>query len=108
MIFSSQSLRRFLNNSKNQGRKRYEFEIKRDVWTIPTRPYKGAHFATFPLKLVIPCILAGSREEDVILDPFFGSGTVAEAASLLNRNWIGIELTSAYQNLYKKRLALFA
>jgi len=101
-------LRRFLNNSKNQGRKRYEFEIKRDVWTIPTRPYKGAHFATFPLKLVIPCILAGSREEDVILDPFFGSGTVAEAASLLNRNWIGIELTSAYQNLYKKRLALFA
>ena len=91
-------------NKPNESSKRN----KRDVWTIPTHPYKGAHFATFPLKLVIPCILAGSRKEDVILDPFFGSGTVAEAASLLNRNWIGIELSSAYQNLYKKRLALFA
>ena len=97
---------------KRLNRKDSDYDItkrnKRDVWTIPTRPYKGSHFATFPLKLVIPCILAGSREEDVILDPFFGSGTVAEAASLLNRNWIGIELSSAYQNLYKKRLALFA
>ena len=81
---------------------------KRDVWTIPTHPYKGAHFAAFPLKLVIPCVLAGSREGDTILDPFFGSGTVGEAAALLNRNWFGIELNPAYQNLYKERLALFA
>ena len=74
----------------------------------PTRLYKGAHFAAFPLKLVIPCVLAGSREGDTILDPFFGSGTVGEAAALLNRNWIGIELNPAYQTLYKERLALFA
>jgi modification methylase smaI len=74
----------------------------------PTRLYKGAHFAAFPLKLVIPCVLAGSRERDTILDPFFGSGTVAEAVALLNRNWLGIELNSSYQNLYKERLALFA
>ena len=97
---------------KRLNRKDSNYDItkrnKRDVWTIPTHPYKGAHFAAFPLGLVIPCILAGSREGDVILDPFFGSGTVAEAATLLNRNWIGIELNSAYQNLYKERLALFA
>ena len=91
-------------NKPNESGKRN----KRDVWTIPTHPYKGAHFAAFPLGLVIPCILAGSREGDVILDPFFGSGTVAEAATLLNRNWLGIELNPAYQNLYKERLALFA
>ena len=97
---------------KRLNRKDSDYDItkrnKRDVWTIPTHPYKGAHFAAFPLGLVIPCILAGSREGGVILDPFFGSGTVAEAATLLNRNWIGIELNSAYQNLYKERLALFA
>lgn len=91
-------------NKPNESGKRN----KRDVWTIPTHPYKGAHFAAFPLKLVIPCVLAGSREGDTILDPFFGSGTVAEAAALLNRNWIGIELNPTYQTLYKERLALFA
>ena len=97
---------------KRLDRKDCNYDItkrnKRDVWTIPTHPYKGAHFAAFPLKLVIPCILAGSHEGDIILDPFFGSGTTGEAASLLNRNWIGIELNPSYQNLYKERLALFA
>ena len=97
---------------KRLDRKDCNYDItkrnKRDVWTIPTHPYKGAHFAAFPLKLVIPCILAGSHEGDVVLDPFFGSGTTGEAASLLNRNWIGIELNPSYQNLYKERLALFA
>ena len=96
---------------KRLNRKDSDYDItkrnKRDVWTIPTHPYKGAHFATFPLKLVIPCILAGSREEDVILDPFFGSGTVAEAARFFNRNWTGIELNPKYKDLYKKRLGLF-
>ncbi|QUY18334.1 site-specific DNA-methyltransferase [Treponema vincentii] len=67
-----------------------------------------AVFASFGLGLVIPCILAGSHEGVTILDPFFGSGTVAEAVTLLNRNWLGIELNSSYQNLYKERLALFA
>jgi len=91
-------------NKPNESGKRN----KRDVWTIPTHPYKGAHFAAFPLKLVIPCVLAGTREGDVILDPFFGSGTVAEAAALLNRNWLGIDINPDYEPLYKQRLALFA
>lgn len=81
---------------------------KRDVWTINTESYKGAHFAAFPLRLVMPCILAGSRAGDTVLDPFFGSGTVAEAAALLGRGWLGIELNPAYEPLYKERLALFA
>ena len=91
-------------NKPNESGKRN----KRDVWTIPTHPYKGAHFAAFPLKLVIPCVLAGTREGDVILDPFFGSGTVAEAAALLNRNWLGIDINPDYEPLYRQRLALFA
>ena len=66
------------------------------------------HLAAFPLGLGIPCVLAGSREGDVILDPFFGSGTVAEAAALLNRNWLGIDINPDYEPLYKQRLALFA
>ena len=97
---------------KRLNRKDSDYDItkrnKRDVWTIPTHPYKGAHFAAFPLGLVIPCVLAGSREGDVILDPFFGSGTVAEAAALLNRNWLGIDINPDYEPLYKQRLALFA
>lgn len=92
------------HNKPNESGKRN----KRDVWTIPTHPYKGAHFAAFPLKLVVPCVLAGTREGDVILDPFFGSGTVAEAATLLNRNWLGIDINPDYEPLYKQRLALFA
>ena len=68
---------------------------------------RGAHFAAFPMALISPCILAGSREGDVILDPFFGSGTVAEAARFFNRNWIGIELNPKYKDLYKERLGLF-
>ena len=97
---------------KRLNRKDSDYDItkrnKRDVWTIPTHPYKGAHFAVFPFKLVIPCVLAGTREGDVILDPFFGSGTVAEAAALLNRNWLGIDINPDYEPLYKQRLALFA
>lgn len=81
---------------------------KRDVWTIPTYPYTEAHFAVFPPALIQPCILAGSREGDIILDPFFGSGTVAEVAALFNRNWIGIDINEEYTPLYKKRLGLFA
>ncbi|EMB37591.1 site-specific DNA-methyltransferase [Treponema denticola] len=81
---------------------------KRDVWTVNTKPYTEAHFAVFPPALIQPCILAGSREGDIILDPFFGSGTVAEVAALFNRNWIGIDINEEYVPLYKKRLGLFA
>ena len=61
------------------------FEMKdganmKSVWTIPVRPFKGAHFATFPPKLPELCIKAGSKKGDIVLDPFFGSGTTAEVA----------------------------
>ena len=96
---------------KRLNRKDSNYDItrrnKRDVWTVNTRPYTGAHFAAFPIELISPCILAGSKEGDVVLDPFFGSGTVAEASTFLNRNWIGIEINPEYKNLYKDRLGLF-
>jgi DNA methylase N-4/N-6 len=97
---------------KRLNRKDCNYDIhkrnKRDVWTVNTHPYTGAHFAVFSTELIIPCLLAGSKEGDTILDPFFGSGTTAEVATLLNRNWIGIELNPEYKSLYRERLGLFA
>lgn len=78
---------------------------KRSVWTVATVPYKGAHFATFPPALIEPCILAGSRSGDVVLDPFFGSGTSGEVAQRLGRRWIGCELNIDYAPLQNERLA---
>jgi len=78
---------------------------KRSVWTISTKPYKGAHFATFPPELVEPCILAGSRPADLVFDPFLGSGTVAMVAARLGRRWIGCELNEEYGPLQEERLA---
>lgn len=76
---------------------------KRSVWTIATQPYREAHFATFPEALVEPCILAGSKEGDVVLDPFMGSGTVAWVAKRLGRISIGYELNISYCDLAVKR-----
>lgn len=76
---------------------------KRDVWNISTCGYKGAHFATFPLKLIEPCVLAGSREEGFVLDPFCGSGTVGEAAKIHGRNFIGIEINQQYAEIASER-----
>lgn len=69
---------------------------KRDVWTVATMPCAEAHFATFPEKLVEPCILAGSRPGDVVLDPFSGTGTVERVATRLVRRGVGLELNPAY------------
>ena len=77
---------------------------KRDVWSISTRPYKGAHFAVFPPDLVRPCILAGSRKGGVVLDPFLGSGTTAAVALEEGRECIGIELNPAYVELARERV----
>lgn len=77
----------------------------RSVWTIPTQPYRGAHFATFPQRLVEPCILAGSREGDVILDPFMGSGTVGVVARRIGRKFVGVELKSDYIKLALERIS---
>ena len=78
---------------------------KRDVWTINAKPFKGAHFAVMPEALVEPCVLAGSREGDIVLDPFLGSGTVAVVAELHRRNWIGCELNPDYAAIAEARIA---
>jgi DNA modification methylase len=77
---------------------------KRDVWTVTKQPFKGAHFACFPQKLIEPCILAGSREGDTVLDPFGGAGTTALACKNLNRKSIYIDLNKDYADMTIKRL----
>ncbi len=93
----------------NIGRKRSvgspDGRNRRTVWTVSTKPYSGAHFATYPPELIEPCILAGSRPGDIVLDPFFGSGTTGEVAERLGRQWIGIELNQDYEPLQKARTA---
>jgi DNA modification methylase len=77
----------------------------RAVWTIPSRAFRGAHFATFPEALVETPIRAGSPEGGLVLDPFMGSGTTAVVARRLGRHSLGIELNPAYIELAKERLA---
>ena len=78
---------------------------KRSVWTVATRPYKGAHFATFPPALIEPCILAGSRPGDIVLDPFMGSGTTAQVALQHGRQYLGCELNPKYAELQNERIS---
>ncbi len=79
---------------------------KRTVWQVNTEPFAGAHFAVFPPALVEPCILAGSKEGDAVLDPFFGSGTVGLVCQKLNRTCTGIELNKEYAQIARERLGL--
>ena len=76
---------------------------KRSVWKINTKPYKNAHFAVFPEKLPELCIKAGSKKGDIVLDPFFGSGTTGYVAQRLYRKWLGIELNPEYIKIANKR-----
>lgn len=100
------------NTIHRNGRSRPEYQEheeiirrnKRSVWTIASQPFPQAHFATFPEKLVKPCILAGSQEGDTILDPFFGSGTVGVVALKYNRKFIGIDLNLEYCKIAKERI----
>lgn len=78
---------------------------KRDVWTIASRPYTRAHFATYPPDLIKPCILAGSAPGDIVIDPFLGSGTTAAVAQSLGRRWVGCELNPAYKPLQDERIS---
>jgi len=96
--------------SKNQN---YYFDVdvikeptrrKRSVWNVQTKPYRGSHFAVYPPELIEPCILAGSEEGDIVLDPFMGSGTTAMVAKALGRDYIGCELHEDYGNLIQKRI----
>lgn len=84
----------------------YEFRPKRkkrDVWMVSTQPYKGTHFATFPPKLIEPCILAGCPDGGIVLDPFAGSGTTGMVARQHGRDFILIELNENYVNLCEER-----
>ena len=84
---------------------RTETRNRRSVWTVPTKPYKGAHFATFPPALIEPCILAGSPKGGTVLDPFGGSGTTGAVALSLGRKAALIELNGEYVDLAVDRLA---
>jgi DNA modification methylase len=77
----------------------------RSVWSITTRPFKGAHFATMPPELAQRCILAGSRMGDTVLDPFGGAGTTGLVADRLGRDAVLVELNPTYAALARERIA---
>lgn len=78
---------------------------KPSVWTVTPQPYHGAHFATFPPLLIEPCVMACSRPGDLVLDPFFGTGTTGEVAEKHERRWIGFDINPKYAHLAKERTA---
>lgn len=95
-----------LCHSNKMGEKYQKKENRniRTVWSIPTQPFKGAHFATFPLKLVERCVAAGTPDEGVVLDPFGGSMTTALVAGMMQRDAICIELNPDYVKMGAKRI----
>jgi len=76
----------------------------RSVWSVNTTPFPGAHYATFPCGLIEPCVLATSNQNDFVLDPFFGSGTVGVVCQSTGRNFIGVELNPEYAAMAFGRL----
>lgn len=95
---------KFATKSGNVS-KEYDKANKRSVWTVNTKPYAGAHFAVFPSDLIEPCILAGAPVGGIVLDPFMGSGTTAQVAQDLGRQYLGCELNPDYKPLQQKRVA---
>lgn len=79
--------------------------VKRTVWRVTTKPFKEAHFATFPQDLIEPMVLAGCPEGGLVLDPFMGAGTTAVVAKKLGRNYLGIELNPQYIEMAEKRIS---
>jgi DNA modification methylase len=86
------------------GSQTYPTRNRRSVWTVATQPFPEAHFATFPPKLIEPCILAGCPVGGVVLDPFMGAGTTALVARKCGRDYIGVELNPEYVTLSERRL----
>jgi len=78
---------------------------RRSVWSIATAQFKAAHYATFPERLVEPCILAGCPEGGIVLDPFAGSGTTGVVAKRLRRNFVGVELNPEYRAMAQERIS---
>ena len=79
---------------------------KRDVWSVNVKPYKGAHFATYPVDLIEPCIKAGCPDGGIVLDPFMGSGTTAQVAIANNKQYLGCELNTEYKFLQDQRIGM--
>jgi site-specific DNA-methyltransferase (cytosine-N4-specific) len=100
-FYDHEAIREPSIESKSKGARN-----RRTVWTIPTRPYPEAHFATFPVELVEPCVLAGSRPGEMVLDPFFGSGTLGVACIKHERRFVGIDINPDYIALAGRRLWL--
>ena len=99
--YDFESVKEKITNIENNGG--YEYRNKRDVWSVRVASYPGAHFATFPIELIIPCIKAGSPKGGLVLDPFMGSGTVAEAAKSYGRFYTGVELNPEYHKIIHNR-----
>lgn len=95
---------KFVQHNFSKIDKVYAKRNKRDVWSVNVRPYKGAHFATYPTALIEPCILAGSRKNDIVFDPFMGSGTTAQVALQHGRQYLGCELNKEYEKLQQERI----
>jgi DNA modification methylase len=83
-----------------------EMRNRRSVWSVATKPFKEAHFATYPPALIEPCILAGAPEGGTVLDPFFGAGTTGLVAEKHGRKWIGCELNPEYAHIAERRLGI--
>lgn len=82
----------------------YPVRNKRSVWSVNLKPFREAHFATYPEELIVPCILAGSREGGIVLDCFFGAGTTGVVCKKLSRKFVGCELNPEYIKIAEKRL----
>ena len=97
------STSRYEQNNFGGDNKEYDRRNKRSVWSVKPATFKESHFAVFPQELIEPCIQAGSKVGDIVIDPFFGSGTTGEVAQRFGRDYIGIELNEDYKSLQQKR-----
>lgn len=78
---------------------------KRSVWTVATKAFKGAHFATYPIELIEPCVLASTKPGQLVIDPFSGAGSTGLAACKNGRDYIGFELNEEYAEMSRRRMA---
>ena len=98
------STNRYEQNESGMDNKEYDKRNKRTVWTVTTKPFKGAHFAVFPEKLIKPCVLAGCPKGGVVLDPFAGAGTTGLVAKRCGCDFVGVELNPEYADMAKTRI----
>ena len=104
VVKEQQGTAKWIGNKSKEELQAIGKKNRRSVWTVATKPYKGAHFATFPPKLIEPCILAGCPEGGTVLDPFCGSGTTGMVALRHGRRFIGIELNAEYVDMAHRRI----